>query len=144
MIRGARREDVSSIAAVFEKAMPSPWTAPEILEAMESEFVSVTVWEEETQICGVLMVRMLLDEAEIFNIAVLPTRQRQGIAKKLLQAEIEKMPDNTTVFLEVRAQNSGAIAFYKAMEFAPFWQRRGYYQNPPDDAVCMKFIKISK
>jgi ribosomal-protein-alanine N-acetyltransferase len=42
-----------------------------------------------------------------------------------------------TVFLEVRSKNAAARALYNAYGFKEIGVRKGYYQNPSDDAVIM-------
>jgi ribosomal-protein-alanine N-acetyltransferase len=42
------------------------------------------------------------------------------------------------MFLEVRASNVRAIAFYKANGFKIISQRRNYYRNPTEDAWVME------
>ena len=46
------------------------------------------------------------------RLYILPTRQRQGIGKRLLQAAIRCHPGMTRVQLVVEARNTKALAFY--------------------------------
>jgi ribosomal-protein-alanine N-acetyltransferase len=41
------------------------------------------------------------------------------------------------VFLEVRAGNAAALALYRKSDFQETGLRRGYYADPPEDAVVM-------
>ena len=41
--------------------------------------------------------------------------------------------------LEVRARNQDARRFYEALGFVPVGIRRGFYQNPPDDACLYQW-----
>ncbi len=142
MIRAATVQDAARIAEIFAASMPHPWPMREIVTSLESENVFALLWEEEEGAAGTILYQVCLDEAEILNIAVLPAHRRRGIAAALFKAALSKTPDIRTVFLEVRAKNSGAIAFYNALGFSPFGVRRGYYKNPPDDAICMKFVNF--
>jgi ribosomal-protein-alanine N-acetyltransferase len=79
-----------------------------------------------------------LQEMEILSIAVAPASRRTGVGSALLVAGL---PDGVTaygpVFLEARSANRGAIAFYERHGFRRTGLRRGYYSDPPDDAVLM-------
>jgi ribosomal-protein-alanine N-acetyltransferase len=44
----------------------------------------------------------------------------------------------TEVLLEVRASNSAALAFYRALGFAIAGRRPLYYADPIEDAVLME------
>jgi ribosomal-protein-alanine N-acetyltransferase len=77
-------------------------------------------------------------EREILNIAVAPARRRQGIAKRLLEAEIAGSCG--TWFLEVRESNSAAINLYKTLGFQPAGHRQDYYNDPTEAAIVMRFF----
>jgi ribosomal-protein-alanine N-acetyltransferase len=77
------------------------------------------------------------DEAEILNIAVRPRLRMRGIASVLLKAALDAAP--ATFFLEVRESNEAARALYRKLGFAEVGIRPGYYENPPESAVVMKF-----
>ena len=77
------------------------------------------------------------DEAEVLSIAVSPQLRLRGIASLLLRAVLDAAP--ATVFLEVRENNAPARALYRKFGFAEVGIRKGYYENPPEWAVVMKF-----
>jgi ribosomal-protein-alanine N-acetyltransferase len=41
------------------------------------------------------------------------------------------------MYLEVRKSNNGAISFYNKYGFDILYERKGYYRNPPEDALVM-------
>ncbi len=144
MIRAATVQDAAQIAEIFAASMPSPWSAYEIAASLAGNNTAALVWENAGIPVGALLYETCLDEAEILNIAVFPSFRRRGIAAALLNAAFSEMQENMTVYLEVRAQNSGAIAFYTAFGFLSYGVRRRYYKNPTDDAICMKFVNFLK
>ena len=77
--------------------------------------------------------------AEIYNIGVRPDSKREGIGSKLLESfeERSRKQDSNSIWLEVRASNSAAIAFYKSADFSQISVRKGFYANPPEDAILM-------
>lgn len=80
-----------------------------------------------------LFDRLPGEDAEILNLAVQPTVRRRGVGRALLErlrAETEGK-----IFLEVRASNLGARAFYERMGFRHEGERKAYYHRPVEDAV---------
>jgi ribosomal-protein-alanine N-acetyltransferase len=89
-------------------------------------------------VVGFLVGRTLLDgEHELLNLAVAPDYRRQGVGRSLICAYLEA--SKGAVFLEVRPSNRAARAFYKSLAFDEVSLRPGYYQNPSEPAIVMKF-----
>lgn len=76
------------------------------------------------------------DQVEILNLAVYPARRRRGVGKLLLDHVLGL--GAAEIFLEVRAGNEPALAFYRRAGFQPAGRRPGYYRNPAEDAVVMR------
>lgn len=96
------------------------------------------------QMAGFAITQIVLDEATLFNIAIDPAFQRQGLGRKLLEDVIEKLEqrDVVTLWLEVRASNSKAIALYESLGFNEVSVRRNYYPAAQgrEDAIMMALI----
>jgi polysaccharide biosynthesis protein PslH len=75
-------------------------------------------------------------EREILNLAVDPSRRRQGIARRLLEAALEN--PETAWFLEVRESNAAALNLYKGLGFEASGRRDAYYDNPLEAAIVMR------
>lgn len=79
-------------------------------------------------------------EIEIYNIAIKPAFQNQGIGQKL----INQLINNTinlqprSIWLEVRESNTKATRFYKKNEFTEILKRKNFYSNPVEDGILMK------
>jgi len=88
-------------------------------------------------VAGFLLAQELPEgDAEILMLAVDPEHRRRGVATRLVE-ELTRRASGK-VFLEVRAANRGARRFYEALGFVGTGLRRGYYQDPEDDAVLME------
>jgi ribosomal-protein-alanine N-acetyltransferase len=96
----------------------------------------------ESHIVGFMIIRQVLDEAEILSIAVAPEVRQSGIGKtmcefiltELARAEVGKL------FLEVDESNLAARLFYKKNAFTEVGVRRGYYPgngSGREDAIVM-------
>jgi ribosomal-protein-alanine N-acetyltransferase len=92
---------------------------------------------------GMLLARVIADEAEILTLAVAPTARRQGVARTLLQAAMAHAAGAgaITIFLEVSAANRAALALYEPAGFAQVGRRRGYYPDGADALVLGAALK---
>ena len=78
---------------------------------------------------GFLLLRIILDEAEIITIGV--TAPRQGIATALLAQGIAaaRAAGVQKIHLEVAEDNTPARALYAAQNFTQTGRRKAYYAN---------------
>ena len=79
-------------------------------------------------------------EGELLRIAVDPAVRGRGLGRKLLEAVTETAGEDgiQTIFLEVRESNRAAVNLYRSAGFREIGRRRGYYHNPPEDAILME------
>src|ERR1700737_2340670 len=102
-----------------------PWESPGAAqwtpEMFRNEVSGERAWvaEECGEIVGFLVARLLGEEAEILNVAVVEKARRTGIATKLLLRASDEMghAGAQRCFLEVRESNAVAKAFYTRMGF---------------------------
>lgn len=94
---------------------------------------------KEEEVIGYVGMKMVLDEADITNVAVLPSHRKKGIARKLLKQLLEeaKKQNLHRIYLEVRASNIAAVTLYEHAGFKEVGQRKNYYDNPREDAILM-------
>ena len=91
-----------------------------------------------TEVIGVVGYRQLGgDEAELLFMGTNPDHRRRGVATALLREVLRRCPG--TVFLEVRESNHGARALYRSAGFEEIGIRQKYYNDPPENAIVMKF-----
>ena len=91
---------------------------------------------EGDQVVGFLVFRRPVpDELEILNLAVDPAFRRRGVGAELVRQSLAA--HRGYAFLEMRANNSGAEAFYRGLGFEEAGLRNDYYRDPPDDALVM-------
>ncbi len=93
------------------------------------------------KICAYLIVWQL-DEGdfELHHLATLPQFRRLGLARRLFDHLLQAHADSLKrIFLEVRAGNLGAIAFYQSLGFTRIGQRRQYYRRPDEDAYLYQY-----
>ena len=119
------------LLAVYEV---SPWTANQVTEVLRLDMNSCALAEDGSQLVGFLVWQETDFEAEVLQIAVLPSYQGQKIATALF----DFLPADKEIFLEVRESNKPALLFYKKEKFEEIARRKAYYHAPVEDAIVMK------
>ena len=88
--------------------------------------------------CGILIG----EEAELLRIAVAQAERRRGVGEALLaqfEGECEERKV-VSIFLEVAETNMAARRLYEKFSYNQVGRRKGYYNQPVDDALVMNKI----
>ncbi|HDS74193.1 MAG TPA: ribosomal-protein-alanine N-acetyltransferase [Firmicutes bacterium] len=134
-LRPFRAEDCEQVerleSVLFRVPYDEPWSAAIIGAYARYSHLHGWVAEDDGVIIGYLLATIVLDEANIDNLGVDPTRQRTGVARRLLEHAIEQFREHGVrhVWLEVAVPNEAARAFYLAAGFEQVDQRRNYYHG---------------
>lgn len=136
MIRKAVQSDLAAMCEIEKECIADPWS----LAAFESSFASegavfLAAEAENGEICGFITANAVLDEINIYNVAVREGFRRLGIASALL-SELEKLKPYS-INLEVRESNASAIALYEKCGFEQVGKRKNFYSKPTENAVLM-------
>lgn len=120
-----------------------PWTEKTFASNQGERYLNLKIMQGE-QMAGFAITQVVLDEATLFNIAIDPGFQRQGVGRRLLEEVITQLEqrDVMTLWLEVRASNSKAIGLYESLGFNEVSVRRNYYPSAQgrEDAIMMALI----
>ncbi len=129
------------LTALHAEGFAKAWSDDDFRALLSQPGVAAWIWHDDVP-RGFILVRAVVDEAEIITIAVSPTQRRMGIGAALLKAASDELSRAAirSLFLEVASDNTAARALYQAAGFAPFGKRAGYYQDGGvnKDAVMMK------
>ena len=109
-------------------------------EARHSDVSRLYVLRHRTGvIVGFCAAWVVLDELHVNSLAVLPDWRGRGLASGLLAAVLEASREEGArrATLEVRASNVAARALYERSGFVQTAVRRGYYTDPPEDALIL-------
>lgn len=135
-VRPATERDLPDFVDIERGSFSDPWSRASFLTLLND-----CCWtaESDGRVVGYLIGRTAGDEAEVLNLAVEAEWRRRGVATALLAMAFDRfrVGGAENVYLEVRAANRDAQAFYKRLGFAEQGTRRQYYDTPPDDAVVM-------
>lgn len=138
-IRKMHEQDLPEVLKIAGQSFSMPWS----LKSFKSELLNpqsiLKVAELDGEIAGYVVLRKILDEAEILSIAVKPEMRRKGIATELIKNALEEIKDSVKAcFLEVRVSNKQAISFYEKIGFRKAGMRKKYYLLPEEDAILMR------
>jgi len=146
-LRPLRDSDLDQVEAIERAAYPQPWTRQHFRDELTRDCAHclAAVTADDQKLLGYLIWWLVVDEAQILNLAVAPTAQRQGVGAALLQRCLEqaRAARAASIWLEVRSGNTAAQALYAAHGFALRARRRGYYQPAGEDALIMQLPLVS-
>ena len=138
-VRVMETEDLDSVMEIENEAFSPPWTKEGFFTFLIREDTLFLTAEDKSGIVGYAGLLMVLDEAEILNIAVRHDRRKEGIGHFLMQSLLLLSGESGihTIHLEVRESNHSARRLYARHGFKEVGLRRSYYTDPVEDAVLM-------
>lgn len=115
------------------------WNMDILEEELSSETSQFICAKYENELVGFAGIKLVIDEADIMNIAVKKDYRRQGVASLLLHNIFTFCEEKhiKTVHLEVNEENFSAISLYQKFGFTECGRRKRYYNNTYD-AILMK------
>lgn len=131
-------DDISYISEIEQQVTPHPWSESQFADSYAKH--SCLSLAFNNQIIGYAIYHVVVDEAEILNIAIAKPFQGKGHGRVLLDYLIEAVTKRAKrLFLEVRISNDAAIQLYNNAGFVEICLRANYYQtaNGPEDAILM-------
>ena len=138
-------DDVEAVYAIELATFPSPWTLDSFhYEMQENQFAHYTVAVNDAgKIMGFCGMWIVIDSAQITNVAVLPEARGLGIGEALMREamKVAKEGGADIMSLEVRVTNTVAQNLYRKLEFQDGGIRKGYYTDNGEDALVM-WVKL--
>jgi len=125
--------DLSDLARIHASCFDQPWDEDALRELLGAPGALGFAASG-----GFLIMRVAADEAEILTLAVAPDARRKGTGGALvsLASQHACQLGAQRMFLEVRASNTAALAFYGRMGFFAVGARRAYYGK--EDALILR------
>ncbi len=114
----------------FDPSYGEGWTAAQCAGILSLPGSWLCVARVDNEPAGFILIRSVVDEAELLLIGVRPCFQGQSLGQALLRQLIEDCVTQNirTVHLEVRADNP-AIVFYRHAGFEQVGVRKDYYRG---------------
>ena len=133
-------DHLDEVAELERICFSTPWSRNMLAEELDNYLSAFLVaLDDNDKVAGYAGLQAVLDEGYITNVAVDPSRRRQGVAAQLLQVFDNFARGNQLAFLtlEVRPSNTAAIALYQGFGFREVGRRRNYYDLPKEDALIL-------
>lgn len=133
-------EDVDDVWLIERQSFPNPWTKNAFCnELLHNHFAKYLLSEVEGQIVGYCGIWVIMDEAQITNIAISPIFRNQKLGEALMEKAIEvaKEMGARSMSLEVRVSNIVAQNLYRKFNFYYGGLRKHYYSDNGEDAYVM-------
>ena len=134
-------EDVPTVHAIELATFPTPWTLDSFYyELNENQFSHYLVAENEAgELVGFCGLWLVIDTAQITNVAVVESVRGQGIGEALMREamRVAKEANMDVMSLEVRVTNNVAQNLYPKLGFQDGGIRKGYYTDNQENALVM-------
>ncbi len=129
--------ELAAVAGLLAQEGWSGWTPTALGEVLPRDDRGLWVVTVEQRIVGVMLAQWILDEGEVLAVAVAPSHRRCGLGRALVRALLDRLTEAgvAQVWLEVRAGNLGALAFYAEQGFRVVGRRTRFYGH--EDALLM-------
>ncbi|MFZ7203417.1 ribosomal protein S18-alanine N-acetyltransferase [Avibacterium avium] len=121
-------QDFDRLFEIEQQAHLVPWSLGTLKNNQGERYFNLKL-EKDQRIIGFAICQKVLDEATLFNLAIDPTYQGQGLGKQLLHSLIDELRGQgiLTLWLEVRQSNEIAQKLYLQCGFNEVDIRKNYY-----------------
>lgn len=133
-------KDVNEVLKIEHASFTLPWTEEAFKnEFKQNKFAVYIGLEDEGRLIGYCGVWVIVDEAHITNVAVLPEYRGLKLGEALMKKimEISSEMGARTMTLEVRVTNYIAQSLYRKLGFQDGAIRKSYYTDNREDALVM-------
>ncbi len=137
----ARDTDIPAVAEIENGSFTDPWPESSFRQLFRDPRTTFLIARDaDVPVAGYALATQVGDEAEILNLAVVPSSRNCGIGGRVLDELLARLTAAgiRQIFLEVRESNAFARKLYTSREFAEISSRRDYYRRPVESAVVMR------
>lgn len=151
-IRPMKTDDLSQVQTIDRLSFTMPWPGSAYEYELNENPLSL-LWVAEAQppegpakVVGMIVVWLIVDEAHIATIAVLPEYRGQGIARCLLVTSLQEVIRRgfRIATLEVRIGNIAAQNLYRRFGFTTVGVRPKYYRDNNEDGLIMTVYNLDQ
>lgn len=140
--------DLPRVLEIERASFTVPWTPATFRGLLDRQDAYLRVAERAGRagragdIVGYAAVWVVLDQAELGDIAVAEEWRGHGIGARLLASVFDLARERGVreLYLEVRVSNRGARRLYERHGFRVVRRRTGYYARPKEDALVLRKV----
>ncbi|WP_226647577.1 ribosomal protein S18-alanine N-acetyltransferase [Mesobacillus subterraneus] len=133
-------DDLDEVMEVEVNSFTIPWSREAFFnELTKNQFAQYLIVEVDQKVVGYCGVWIIVDEAHITNIALLPEYRGLKLGEALMAKvmELAREMDAMRMTLEVRVSNVRAQNLYRKFGFEEGAIRKQYYTDNMEDALVM-------
>ncbi|MCM3125850.1 ribosomal protein S18-alanine N-acetyltransferase [Mesobacillus sp. AQ2] len=133
-------DDLDDVMEVEVNSFTVPWSREAFFnELTKNQFAQYLVVEVDQKVVGYCGVWIIVDEAHITNIALLPEYRGMKLGEALMAKvmELAREMGALRMTLEVRVSNNRAQNLYRKFGFEEGAIRKQYYTDNMEDALVM-------
>ena len=133
------RNHLESILEIETLSFSTPWSAAGFIQEIGNPIGALWAAMTEGRLTGFICYWVLDFEIHLLNLAVHPEERRKGAGRLLLSHMIKEASSKEleSLWLEVRASNTGALKLYQEAGFEQAGVRPKYYDDTGEDALVM-------
>jgi ribosomal-protein-alanine N-acetyltransferase len=141
--------DLHRLAEMQEVCFRDPWGAESFEKTLSLPGVFALISRDTTPVgrmtVGFVVVQVVVDQADILTIGVVPGLRRRGYARTLIDAAIVRatVGGAKTMYLEVAEDNEAALRLYLGCGFERVGRRNGYYRGADGQKVAALTMRRS-
>ncbi|WP_439816747.1 ribosomal protein S18-alanine N-acetyltransferase [Zavarzinia sp. CC-PAN008] len=130
------------LAELHALCFDRPWAESDFTALLASPGTVALVAERSGEPAGLAVGRVVLDEAEVLTIGVVPAARRHGLGRVLMAALTARLhaAGARQLHLEVSEINRPASALYHDLGFVVTGRRRGYYADGSTAITMMRLL----
>ena len=140
VFRYMREEDIEQVLVVEQASFTVPWSREAFYnELHNNKFAVYMVLEEDNKIIGYCGTWIVIDEAHVTNVAILPEFRGRKLGETMLRKlmSVSREMGAKSMTLEVRVTNHVAQSLYRKLGFQNGGIRKNYYSDNQEDALVM-------
>lgn len=140
IIENMKTEHINEVENIEKICFVHPWLKADLEQQLNLDTSHFAVATVDGKVVGYMGLQIFCGEGYVTNVAVLPDFRRNGIAKKLIEYQLQN--DMSFITLEVRESNLPAIKLYESCGFENVGTRPKFYSNPTENAIIMtKYLR---
>ena len=137
--------DLDEVAIIENLSFTAPWpTSAYTTELTTNRLARYVGARLDGQLVGFGGIWLMVDEAHVTTMAVLPSYRRSGVATALLLELLQEARRGgaRVATLDVRVSNEEAQRLYRAFGFVEVGRRIRYYDDNDEDALVMTTAEL--
>lgn len=139
-IREMKLSDIIQVLDVERASFATPWTTDVFYqELIDNKHAHYFVMDLDGIVVGYIGIWIVIDDAQITNVAILPNYRGNKLGEKLFGYTVQYAVEMGVkrLSLEVRESNYPAQGLYKKFGLVPGGIRKNYYTDNQEDAIVM-------